>query len=110
MEASAELSWNAIPCPHQNGIIQHYLIVYDYVLPNGTLVEGHSRTLGNILRITLLDLRPNTDYVVRVAGVNHGGVGVYSSPLALITPGGKKKWSCIKHTVIAVCLSLSLSR
>ena len=90
MNTSAELSWNRVPCCHQNGIIGHYLIVYYYTLPNLTMVEKQSETVGNVLEITLLNLRPNTEYFVRVAGVNRAGPGLFSLPLVLITEGGKK--------------------
>ena len=86
----AELSWKQIPCCHQNGIIGHYLILYDCILPNGTVVEDKARTKGNILKGKILNLHPNTEYVVKVAGVNRAGPGVSSWPLTVITPGGKK--------------------
>ena len=73
------------------------MILYDYTLPNGTLVEEQSRTLGNVLEIALLNLLPNTEYVVRVAGVNQAGRGATSVPLALITAGGKKM-GLFKHS------------
>ena len=111
-KTEAVLSWKSIPCPHQNGRILHYLIRYDYVFPSGIMVEMESRTLGNIMRITLTDLRPNTDYSVRVAGVNHAGIGIFSLPLALITQGGEEKASYIWCTVMAclLCHSCSHSR
>ena len=90
MDTYAELSWKTIPCCDQHGIIGHYWILYDHILPNGTMVEEESKTLGNFLEITLLNLRPNTEYFVRVAGVNGAGPGASSLPLALITTGGKK--------------------
>ena len=90
MDTFAELSWKHIPCCHQHGTIGHYSILYDYILPNGTIVEEQSRTIGNVLETVLLNLRPNTEYVVRVAGVNRAGRGASSLPLALITAGGKK--------------------
>ena len=85
---SAELSWKAIPCPQQNGRILWYLIRHDYELPNGTFAFQQSETFGDALNITFTNLRPNRNYVVRVAGVNDAGVGAFSSPIQLITPGG----------------------
>ena len=89
MDRYAELSWKPIPCCHQNGIIGHYLILYDYISPNGTMVEDQAITIGNVLEGLLLNLRPNTEYAVRVAGVNRAGPGASSSPLTLITAGGE---------------------
>ena len=87
-KTSAKLSWKAIPCPQQNGRILRYLVRHDYELPNGTFAVQQSETLWNTSEIILLNLRPNRRYAVRVAGVNEGGVGVFSSPVHLITPGG----------------------
>ena len=90
MDTYAHFSWKPIPCCHQHGVIGYYLILYDYVLPNGTLVEDRIKTVGNVLEYYVMDFLPNTEYVVRVAGVNRAGQGVSSLPLPLITDGGKK--------------------
>ena len=88
-EKEAVLKWEPILCSHQNGKIFNYVIRYDYeVLPENVL-EHESRTDGDQLGITLRQLRPNTDYIVRVAGANSAGIGVFSLPKALITLGGK---------------------
>ena len=87
-KTSAELSWKAIPCPHQNGRILRYLVRHDYELPDGTFAVQQSKTFWNALDIILTNLRPNRNYSVRVAGVNEAGVGAFSSPIQLITPGG----------------------
>ena len=85
---SAKLSWKAIPCYHQNGLILRYLVRHDYQLPNGTFAVQKSETFWNNLEITLMNLRPNRNYAVRVAGVNEAGVGAFSLPIQFITPGG----------------------
>ena len=85
---SAKLSWKAIACSHQNGRILRYLVRHDYELRNGTFALQQSETLCNILEITLLDLHPNRNYSVKIAGVNQAGVGPFSLPVQLITPGG----------------------
>ena len=85
---SAELSWKTIPCHHQNGKILWYLVRHDYELPNGTFAVQQSETFWDALDVTLINLRPNRKYTVKVAGVNEAGVGVFSSPIPLITPGG----------------------
>ena len=85
---AAKLSWKAVPCPDQNGRILRYLVRHDYELPNGTFAEQQSETSQNDFKITLLNLRPNRNYSVQVAGVNDAGVGTFSLPIQLVTPGG----------------------
>ena len=85
---SAKLSWKAIPCCHQNGLILRYLVRHDYELPNRTFAEQQTETFWNSLEFTLMDLLPNRKYSVRVAGINAAGVGAFSLPILLITPGG----------------------
>ena len=87
-ETSAQLSWKAIPCAHNNGKILWYLVRHDYELPNGSFAVQQSATFWNSLNIILTNLRPNRNYAVRVAGVNEAGVGAFSSAIQLITPGG----------------------
>ena len=87
-ETSAELSWKTIPCPHKNGKILRYLVRHDYELPNGTFAVQQSETVCDALDIILTNLRPNRNYAVRVAGVNEAGVGAFTLPTQLITPGG----------------------
>ena len=82
-----DLSWGPIPCLHQNGIILHYLVQYS----SGFEMEYESQTKDSLPKITLRDhLRPNTAYSVRIAGVNDGGIGEFSSPMTVITRGGMK--------------------
>ena len=87
-KTSAELSWKTIPCPYRNGMILSYLVRNDYELPNGTFAVQQSETSLNTLKTTLMNLRPNRKYSVRVAGVNQAGVGAFSLPLGLLTLGG----------------------
>ena len=88
-KTAAKLSWKAIPCPHQNGIILRYIVRHDYELPNGTFAVQQSEMSWRISpRITLENLLPNSNYAVRIAGVNDAGVGPFSSPLKLVTLGG----------------------
>ena len=103
---SAELSWKAIPRPEQNGIILRYLVRHDYELPNGTFAVQQSETIWNALDITLWNLSPNRNYAVRVAGVNDAGVGAFSLPIQLITPGGiyiSKHYADIFKNMINQC-------
>ena len=69
-------------------MILRYLIIKDYVLPNGTFASQQSQTSWDTLKITLMNLLPNWKYSVRVAGVNQEGVGAFSFPVELITLGG----------------------
>ena len=88
-KTAAKLSWEAIPCPHQNGRILRYIVRHNYVFPNGTFAEQRSETSWrNSSDITLENLHPNSIYGVRVAGVNDAGVGPFSSPIKLVTLGG----------------------
>ena len=87
-KTSAQLSWKAIPCPGQNGMILWYLVRIDYKLPNGTFAMQQSKTSWDTLKATLINLLPNWKYSVRVAGVNQAGVGAFSLPLEFITLGG----------------------
>ena len=87
----ASVSWKPIPCPHQNGIIRFYLVRYVHSLFSGQVLEGNLTTELNFPAAELRDLRPNTNYVVMVAGWNRAGLGPYSSPVTFVTPGGKKK-------------------
>ena len=86
---AAKLSWEAIPCPHRNGRILRHIVRHDYELPNGTFALQRSETSWrNSSYITLRYLRPNSNYAVQVAGVTDAGVGPFSVPLLLVTPGG----------------------
>ena len=91
LATKAVLSWEPIPRSHRNGTIVNYVVRYDHeILPENTL-EHESQTTENQLEIVLTNLRPNTDYIIRVAGANSAGVGIFSLPKVLITLGGKQK-------------------
>ena len=118
-ETSAKLSWKAIPCSHQNGMILRYLVRHDYELSNGTFATQQSETFLNSLETTLMNLRPNRKYDVKVAGVNEAGIGAFTLPIQLITQGGTYQEMylhyvsshVLKHDhAILFFLSLSLSR
>ena len=83
------LSWEPIPCSDQNGKILYYVIRYYHQEVPETVLEHESQTDGNQLGITLRHLRPNTDYNATIAGANGAGIGVFSSPIVVITHGGK---------------------
>ena len=83
------LLWKPIPCDDQNGKIQRYWIQYDRIIPSGSMSHEYVQTTGNTNGFILHNLHPNSRYSLRVAGVNAAGIGVYSSPVGFITPGGK---------------------
>ena len=88
---TASVSWKSIPCSHQNGMVRFHLVRYVHSLLSGEIVEGRVRSASNHPRAKLCNLRPNTNYVVMVAGWNSGGLGPFSSPVTFVTPGGKKQ-------------------
>ena len=85
----AVLSWKPIPCCHQNGEILQYYIEYETSVPESVVYQDN--TVGEVRQIILHNLLPNTKYEVKVAAVNSAGIGIFSPPVELITPGGKKK-------------------
>ena len=85
------LSWKSIPCHHQNGKILRYLVKYSGLTPSGIEMEYESQTKDCQPKITLSEhISPNTEYSVRVAGVNYVGIGEFSLPVSAITQGGMK--------------------
>ena len=103
----AILSWKPVPCCHQNGAILCYYIEYETFVPDGSVVYSDS-TVGEVRQITLRELRPNTKYEARVAAVNSAGVGNFSPPVELITPGGKKKGKDFYMYLLALCSLIQL--
>ena len=86
------LLWEPIPCFDQNGDVLYYVVRYvshDPMNPE-TVREQESQTADNQLGILLENLRPNTEYNVRVAGVTSAGIGIFSSPIVAATLGGKQ--------------------
>ena len=83
------LSWEPIPCRYQNGIILLYVVKYDYMMGPESILWQESQVDGKQLAITLSQLRPNTNYSVRIAGATRAGIGVFSSPTTFVTLGGE---------------------
>ena len=76
---SLTLVWGTVPCPHQGGPITGYRLRYT----NGTSIVN---TTGEGSRQHVLTgLTPFTNYSVRVAAVNDGGTGPYSTLLTVET-------------------------
>lgn len=109
-ETEADLSWTGISCPHQHGEIRHYLIRYDHAFSSGIMAEEELRTKGNHLGITIQQLRPNMEYTVMVAGVNRIGIGPFTWPIVLVTPGGRKKREVFLNTGSESCSFVKLAQ
>ena len=87
---SIDVSWGEVPCPHRNGEITGYVIMYKKKGVSGEgrqmsrqtqeeriMVDGHTATID--------DLDPFTEYSVMVAGVNSAGTGKFSEPVTVVT-------------------------
>ena len=79
--SSITLQWKEVPCIHHNGDITGYSLQYGVVGSESTQnmpVSGASTT-----EATITGLVESTTYLIEVAAVNDGGVGVYSKPLMI---------------------------
>ena len=64
-----------VDCMYQNGLITEYIIqYYKQDRENETIVNATS-----MLKYTITDLQPLTVYVIEVAAMNDGGIGIYGS-------------------------------
>ena len=86
--STAMVTWNAMECIDQNGIIINYLVEFqeqeseaDVV---GGVVNANSRTY------TVSGLTPATHYTFRVAGVTSGGAGPFSPARVVTTMEARK--------------------
>ena len=90
--SSIDVKWGEVPCPHRNGEITGYVIIYKQkgVKRGGRqmsrqtqeemiMVDGHTATID--------DLDPLTEYTIMVAGVNSVGAGQFSEPVTVVTEG-----------------------
>ena len=77
------VQWGAVDCIDRNGDITGYSVRY------GVQGSGNTQTRdvsgGDMMTTTIVDLMPDTSYVVEVAGVNANGVGEYDS-IIVTTP------------------------
>ena len=93
--SSIDVSWGEVLCPHRNGEITGYVIMYWKTRgeEGGGGGEQMSRqTQEEMIRVdghtvTIDDLDPLTEYSVMVAGVNSAGTGQFSEPVTVITEG-----------------------
>ena len=85
--SSIDVSWGKVPCPHRNGKITGYVIMYWKKRVGGgessqtqekkIMVDGHA--------VTISDLDPLIEYSVMVAGLNSAGTGQFSEPVTVVT-------------------------
>ena len=92
------VNWGPVePCIHQNGHITGYSVRYGKV---GTSERERTTEMTYYYTSTIIyNLERGTMYMVEVAAVNAGGVGVYSDPITIEIPG-----SMYIHVCVSVCL------
>lgn len=69
------IEWNAIDAQNANGNISGYLIFYQEVLETG---EIYNVMATSDLYVEIINLKPGTQYAVRILGYNEKGNGVAS--------------------------------
>ena len=72
-------------CIEQNGDITGYIVQYGIAGRGTTLTLSVSG--GNTTNITIVGLNTATNYSIEVAAMNSVGIGVYSTPVYVITKG-----------------------
>ena len=92
-----DVSWGKVPCPHRNGEITGYVIIYWKTRETrggrGGRQGIRSRQIHNEMimmdghAVTIDGLDPLTEYSVVVAGVNSAGTGQFSEPVTVSTLG-----------------------
>ena len=83
---TAMVTWNAIDCIDQNGIITNYVVQFQ---------DGGASVAGGVVDVndrayTVSGLTPATPYTFRVAGVNSGGTGPFSPATVVTTMEARK--------------------
>ena len=84
----AIVTWNAIECIDQNGIITNYMVQF-------LEQDGGASVAGGVVDVndrtyTVSGLTPATPYTFRVAVVTSGGTGPFSPFRMVITMDGRK--------------------
>ena len=81
--SSITVQWGLVDCIHQNGDITGYLVRY------GVQGSGNTQTMnaseGATAEAIISDLKSAVSYSIEVAAVNSVGIGVYRSPLMVLT-------------------------
>ena len=70
------VTWNAIECIDQNGIIINYMVQFQEQDDGAGVAGGVVNVIGRTYTAT--GLTPATHYTFRVAGVTGGGTGPFS--------------------------------
>ena len=79
---SIQLTWEAVPSEHQNGLIQGYMVLYHQICSNDFFyieVNCSSRSLEVKL------LQEYTAYRFSLAAFNEKGTGIWSIPYVIFT-------------------------
>ena len=82
------VTWNAIECTDQNGIIVNYVVEFEEQ-------ESEADVAGGVVNVnnrtyTVSGLTPATRYTFRVAGVTSGGTGPFSPARVVTTMEARK--------------------
>ena len=80
---SITVRWEEVDCLLRNGMITGYTA---QAVRNG-VVEGTASVGGDARQATISGLAPSTEYSVQVAAVNSAGIGLFSSPITVMSSG-----------------------
>ena len=78
---SVTMTWDELPCFSQNGPILSYVLRYT---PDGGTTFTAELPLGSN---QINGLEPCTRYILMIAAQNDAGIGIFSSPLSVVTSG-----------------------
>ena len=93
MTFSITVKWQTVPCIHRNGNITEYAIL---IYHNNQ--KFHESSSGTTM-ITIHNLQPSTTYVISVAAVNSGGIGVYGNYTTSTLPCELCRSKCYIHPI-----------
>ena len=85
---TAMVTWNAIECIDQNGIITDYMVQFLEQDGGASVAGGVVDVIGGTY--TVSGLTPATAYTFRVAGVTSGGTGPFSPTTVVTTMEARK--------------------
>ena len=80
---SITVGWEEVDCLLRNGMITGYTA---QAVRNGVVV-GTASVGGDARQATISGLESSTEYSVQVAAVNSAGIGLFSSPITVMTSG-----------------------
>ena len=96
--STAMVTWNAIECIDQNGIITNYMVQFQEQDGGASVAGGVVDVNGSTY--TVSGLTPATRYTFRVAGVNSGGAGPFSPFRMVITMDGRMLTITLQNIVL----------